>query len=976
MKIYNFRMLAIIYAVLGIAGISHCSQITIPSPTGAAHSKTIIVGGGFDYPPFSYIDEDGKPKGIDVDLMRTIAKKENLKLEFKLSRWDKALAMLENGKVDVLIGVLFTPERQLKFNFTIPNVIDDYVIFVRRGTTIRDIKDVQGKTLLIEAGDASLETIVQPMGIQGNIRYLNSLPGSIRALSEGKGDYVIAPYSIGMQAVRRYNLRNVRVSGPSLVPAVYRFAVRKTDTALLATLNDGLDKIKSSGEYNTIQNRWVIYKHPYLPSHTVSLYIKSVLLPVIIVIFGLAVLLWWFKQQSNKKTQELKQSEEKYRMLVSRLPDWIFVCKGNKIVYVNQATADGLGYPVQQITGTTIMDYLTKESRRALDNSAVKHTGAADLDAYEVDVLTRTGKRTTLVMRSSSITYINEPAQLVVAVDITERKMAQEAMREAREAAEEANMAKSQFLAAMSHEIRTPMNGIIGMTELLMDTDVTGDQREYLEAVMYSADSLLVLLNDILDLSKIEAGKAEPARSSFELCNLMEETVNLFALRAQRKGLELVCQVAPGIPHVLVGDEDHMRQILVNLIGNAIKFTESGEVVVSVKEEKRAADEVTLHFCVRDTGIGVSTEKQKLIFDAFVQADASQAKRFGGSGLGLAISNKLAEGMGGRMWVESEVGKGSNFHFTIPFAMQQDVNDTHAEDKAAEALKDIEVLIVDDNYDNRAMLTCMLAYWKMKPSSATGGNSALTLLKEAANDGKPFSLVLIDVTMPGMDGFELAAKITIDPELAPAMVMMLNCDEIAGEAEQCRELGINTYLHKPIRSSLVLKSILNALGKELLINDGSGKQASGMADNLPALGILLAEDNPINQKVVTTMLGKRGHTVTVVQNGREAVQAVDIGGYDLVLMDISMPEMDGFAATDIIREREQSTGAHIPIIALTANAMKGDAEKCLGAGMDGYVAKPMRLESLLCEMDRVLSVIGRRDNMVAAGEMDAEQEPS
>ena len=646
-------------------------------------------------------------------------------------------------------------------------------------------------------------------------------------------------------------------------------------------------------------------------------------------------------------TQELARQHAYLDALIASTPVAIAVLDDQRVVRsVNPAFEALFGYAAAEVVGAGIDRLIVPEALRSESSELETRVRRGEVVRVELERMRKDGARIQVRLSAAAVKAAADGALVALYEDISDRKAAEAAMREARDLAERVAQARSAFLANMSHEIRTPMNAVLGFVELVLDTELAPEQRRALELVRTSSEALLTILNDILDYSKIEAEHLELEAIAFDLPKVVHATATLLAVRAREKHLELTVDVPPDVPQMVRGDPTRVRQVLMNLIGNAIKFTDQGEVDVSASVARRDAGAATVQFRVRDTGIGISAEQLGTIFQEFTQADASMTRRYGGTGLGLAISRRLVALMGGELAVTSEVGRGSEFSFALSFLLEE----AQAKARAAVSLGGRRLLVVDDNETNRRIVRDMLGAEGMAVHEAPRADAGLEALRRAARAGAPYDLAILDAQMPDQDGFELATVIRADRGLAQTRLLILTSAGQRGDGERCRQLGIQAYLTKPIaRADLVeavgtvLAGAVSAPGEADLVTRHS------IAESRHALRILLAEDNPVNQQVATAMLVKRGHQVDVVSNGREAVDAVVRERYDVVLMDIQMPEMDGFEATAKIRALPQ--GRTLPIIALTAHALSGERERCLERGMSGYLAKPFKAHDLFAVVE-------------------------
>ena len=684
------------------------------------------------------------------------------------------------------------------------------------------------------------------------------------------------------------------------------------------------------------------------------------------VILG-AVLVFRDITEEHHRREALRASDERFAQIAEVSGEMIWeVDEHGLYTYVSKVSESLLGYqPDEMIGKMKFWDLRPATDLESFKNSALKIVETRS-NFKNVENVAEGKKGDHVIFVTNGVPVFNSDGSFKgyrgSDLDITARKTAEdeliqtnrnleEANARAQKLAEEAakaNAAKSEFLANMSHEIRTPMNGIIGMTEVALNTDLNSEQKEYLEAVLTSAEAMMIIVNDILDFSKIEAGKIELSNSEFNLYELIEDTINTLAVSPQKsRDVEISCLINSDIPERMIGDLVRFRQVISNLVGNSIKFTQKGFVNLTVELDSISDETLKLLFCVSDTGIGIAPAKLDSIFKPFEQADASTTRKYGGTGLGLTIVSRLIDLMNGHIWVESEPGKGSRFYFTVEFGCSKDVLAKKKPDQY-ELLNGAKALIVDDNPINRLILIQTFSQWHMKVSEVPGAEEAIEALTKAKNDNAPYELMMVDVQMPGMDGYQFVEYLNEHPGLFEGAAIIMTSSHAPDDAQRCKELRIAGYLTKPIKRAQLLDEVSIVLGKQKK-HEFKLIKANAMPESSPlrGLNILVAEDNPISQKFVEVALKKSGHNVTCVTNGKQAVEMAAEHPFDLILMDVQMPEMDGFEATSLIRKHQRKSGTFTPIVAMTANAMKGDREKCIEAGMDDYLSKPVKVKELL-----------------------------
>ncbi len=683
------------------------------------------------------------------------------------------------------------------------------------------------------------------------------------------------------------------------------------------------------------------------------------------------------EKRVEERTSELQESEEKFRTLIELSSDWIWETDKNGIyTYVDPKVKHLLGYETKEVIGKSLINFMSgNDAQRVLEffkNSTEECEPFRNLENTQIR---KDGQ--TIVLKTSGMPFYSKDGHFLgwrgVDTNITDQKQAEEAIQQAKQDAEDANKAKSEFLANMSHEIRTPMNGIFGMTQLLMSSEINSEQHEFLSGIKHSSESLLELIDGILDLSKIEAGKLELETTPFNLRTIVENVTETIAAKSTDKNIDVLYIIDPHVPLYLKGDPGRLRQILINLMGNAVKFTSDGDVSIQIHVKHDDKDMAVLHFEVADTGIGIPKDRLHLIFEPFSQADGSTTRKYGGTGLGLSITKQLIKKMGGEISIDSIEGQGSIFTFTAKFLKDPDIKLENTVLDFDQDMEDISVLVVDDNNASRLAIVNLLESIGCKHKAVGNGDDALDLLREAVIEEKPFNIVLLDQTMPDMTGEETARFIKEDLLTEDTIAFVLATFSNIKEVKETGHPGIQDYLLKPLKEDLLRKTIVSAIAGDVQEESLPIDTTQALSDDIPDdIIVLLVEDHVFNQMVATKFLEKRGCKVILAENGQKAVEAMNDSNYDLVLMDIQMPVMDGYAATEEIRKIEQSRGGHVPIIAMTAHAMKGDREKCLAAGMDDYVAKPIIEKVFYDALDRWLK--NKKDRALVSDPLESDQD--
>ncbi len=937
-----------------------------PHETAWLKQQAVVrVAGPRAFPPFYFFEDDGRPQGMSLDYLTLIMEMIGLPFELEENRpWDDIMHRIQHRQIDLIPAAAKVPEREAFLRFSV-GYLDFPAVIIRRQDApfIGSGKNLEGlRVALIRDGAPQRWLEQQQIGVQPY--FAASTLEALQGVSLGVADAHIENLATATYLIDKYGLANLKVAAPFYQENyALHVAVRKDWPELVAIIDKAIAALTPE-QHADIRNRWlsVRYEHGLRWADVVQWFLLLVVSASVLILF---VVYWNRRLQkeisARRETERiLRQSESRYRALFERSSEGVLLhdVYGN-ILNANQVALDMFGYALEEICRMRLRHLVTADDVEHIRNRLQAILEDTSVTA-EYCCRRRNGSEFTALARAKRV---DDLMVQVVLQDVTLERQQSRLLHHARQQAEAASRAKSEFLASMSHEIRTPLNGVIGMTALLQDTTLTPEQHRYTDVIQSSGEALLTLINDILDFSKIEAGKVELEALEFDLLHLLEDCAVLMAVKAHAKDLELICHADAEVPTWLLGDPGRLRQILINLIGNAIKFTENGEVVIHVTSIACGPDGVRLRFAVRDTGIGISEDKIPLIFDKFSQADSTTTRRFGGTGLGLAISRQLATMMGGDIGASSAPHQGAEFWFTAQFRLP--ASPPKQLRPLPENLAGKRVLAVDDNATHLEILTHQLTRWGMQVVAQDNAPAALETLKAFRQTDRLFDLVITDMQMPEMDGVALGQAIQADAALRHIPLVILSSLGRPGDARRFGDTGFAAYLNKPVRALELYETLLVVISDEdacsadrAITTRHSARDTLRHCVSLPRLKghVLVAEDNPVNQQVTLGILNKMGLTTNVACDGTEALRAWQTTPYDLILMDVEMPQMDGLEATRGIRrqEMEMQDARRVPIVAMTAHALQGSQEACLTAGMDDFVSKPVRLTVLVDVLARWL----------------------
>ncbi|MBF0588116.1 MAG: transporter substrate-binding domain-containing protein [Magnetococcales bacterium] len=922
-------------------------------PRVVAADDALLVGSEVGYPPFAIVNSNGEADGFSVDLFKAVAEVMGLPVIFRVGPWDEVRHALEKGEIDALPLVSYSTERDKLFDYTTPHTVSYAVAFVRKGgAPIRRKVDLRGRTILVMQSDATHDYLKKNQ-VTSKILATKTVADSLRRLASGEGDLALVPRLVALLTVHELGLTNLESSGPKIdvYGHGYRFAVREGNSHLRDQLNQGLSIIKATGRYDEIYDKWFGIVDPRgVPLQKIRRYGLMAGVGLFFLMLMGVLWTWALRRQVKLRTQELTRanqalirSEARYADLYDFSPDmYASVDAATAIIkQCNQTVADNLGYTKEEIIGREIFELYHPDCLDKVHQVFQTFVESGEIQNAELQLKRRDGRQIDVNLNATSVK--DDQGKILYSrscwVDITHAKRMEHALRKAKEAADRANEAKSMFLSNMSHEIRTPMNSVIGMAQLLEETPLNKRQMGYVRIFKAAGEALLSIINDVLDMSKIEAGQVMLESVPFDLEPLMDTLCDILSPSAHDKGLEISWQRIGPLPSVLQGDPSRLRQILLNLMSNAVKFTHKGEVRVKVSTASMANDQVRLIFSVIDTGIGIPFEKQEVIFDPFGQADASINRSHGGTGLGLSIARRYVKMMGGDLTLESKPKQGSCFSFSIVLSQgsAQDINPFTMPD-----LHGKRILVVDDYDVNRIIIKEMFQETGAEIIEAADGEEGLREVERAREEGHPYHIVLLDFRMPKLNGVQVAN--CLDAGYAAEIPILMLTSDILRAQHQSLVAQMN-IIAKPIKRGELFTRVEEALsGKK---TPPSEPQQSEDLLQTP-LRILLADDAKENRMLVHAFSRATAFTIDDVENGQQALDRFREQRYDLVLMDIQMPVMDGYTALQAMRSFEKEHGREpIPMIALTAYAMEEERQRSLAAGANLHLGKPIKKDQLL-----------------------------